>query len=120
MEKRMASHWRAFRMTGAIVGAVNIGLLIYFASRPTRTLPDGFPTTISPQWIQSATTGLNFPGFVVVKSALVSGVEYPPSRVRILFLAAIGQTISTAFWAALIAAAVRVVNPPRPESRCHS
>src|SRR5262245_10762830 len=111
MRKRVAAHWRAFWMTGAVIVAVNMGILLFFATRPTRTLPDGFQQFIAPQWVESATTILNFPGFVVVKYLLIPGAKYPPSLGRVLFLVAVGQALSATCWAALAAVVVRVFDP---------
>src|SRR6266446_3022637 len=101
LRKRVAPHWRAFWMTAAVIGAVNSGIFLFYVLRPARTLPDGFQNVIVPQWVESACTILNFPGFAVVKFTLISGAKYPPSFDRVLFLVAVGQTLSTIFWAAL-------------------
>jgi len=93
MESRNPHYWRAFWITAAIVGGINVALFLYLAYLPDAPVGKGGRMTKPiPEWCLPAIV-INFPGAVAtipfweVMARLTSAAGF-----------AVAQAISAAFW----------------------
>src|SRR5262245_26873788 len=72
-EERRPSYWRAFWVTAALVGTVNVAFSIYVVCLPeTPTGKGGRMVKAIPEWPNNVVLALNVPGFLACSPAIAA------------------------------------------------